>query len=104
MPAMRRPPHEGRNPRPLHENATRRSQPRIAETPSWCPPRAVHTQEPVREDAAVEIGADLALDESGHRCARLPCAGEEGLELFADHLVEERLLGPVAFVPGHAVP
>ena len=65
---------------------------------------AAHAEEPVREDAAVEVGADLALDEPRYRRARLACLGEEGLELFADDLVEERLLGLVAFVLGHTVP
>jgi hypothetical protein len=65
---------------------------------------AVHAEEAVREDAAVEVGAELALDEPGYRRARLACTTEKGLELFADDAVEERLLRLVAFVLGHAVP
>jgi len=64
----------------------------------------MHAKEPFREDAAVEVGADLALDEPRHRRAGLPRRIQEGLDLFADDLVEERLLGLVAFVLGHAVP
>ena len=64
---------------------------------------AVHAEEPVRQHAAIEVGADLALDEPRHRRTRLVCASQKGLELFADDLVEERLLGLVAFVANRVV-
>jgi len=51
------------------------------------------------EDAALEIGADLALDESGDGGARRSRPGQEGLELVADDGVEKSLLGLVTFVP-----
>jgi hypothetical protein len=58
---------------------------------------AVHTQEPVRQHAPVEMGADLALDEPCHRRSRLACASQKRLELSADDVVEERLFGLMAF-------
>ena len=51
------------------------------------------------EYTAVQIGADLALDELGDGRPGRSCSGEEGLELVADDLMEEGLLGLVAFVP-----
>jgi len=41
----------------------------------------------------------LALDEARDGHASRSCAGEEGLELVADDLMEEGLLGLVTFVP-----
>jgi len=52
----------------------------------------------VGEDAALEIGADLALDEAGDGRPRRSCAGEEGLEFGSDDPVEEGLLGLVTCV------
>ena len=50
------------------------------------------------EDAALEIAADLAFDEAGDGRPHRSCAGEEGLELVADDLMEKGLLGLVTFV------
>ncbi len=63
---------------------------------------AVHAEKALCEDAAVEMGAELALDEARHRCVLLAGADQEGLELLADDLVQERLLGGVALVLEHA--
>jgi len=54
------------------------------------------------EDAAVEVGAQLALHEGGQPTAMgapLPGGGEERLEPLPDDLVEQRLLGLAAAVP-----
>ncbi len=61
---------------------------------------AVDAQKAMSQDAALEITAHLALDEPGDGGPHPSCAGEEGLEFVADDLVEEGLLGLVAFVPG----
>jgi hypothetical protein len=48
------------------------------------------------QDPAVEVGAEVALDEGGEPAAcgaPLPGCGEEGLEPVADDQVEEGLLG-----------
>jgi len=62
-------------------------------------PVAMNSPESVSEHTAVQIGADLALDEAGDRHVSRSCTGEEGLELVADDLMEEGLLGLVTFVP-----
>jgi len=59
---------------------------------------AAHAHESVSQNAAFEVGADLAFDEAGDGRPHRSRAGEEGLELVADDLVEERFLGLVAFV------
>jgi hypothetical protein len=61
---------------------------------------AVDAKESMGEDAALEIGAHLALDEPGDGGPHPFCVGEEGLEFVAEDGVEEGLLGLVAFVPG----
>jgi hypothetical protein len=43
----------------------------------------------MRQIAALEVGADLALNESGRGCAGRSRSGTEGLELVADNGVEE---------------
>jgi len=52
----------------------------------------------VSENSAVQVGAEFALDEAGHRRTIASGSGEEGLELLPDNFVKERLLGLVAFV------
>ncbi len=59
---------------------------------------AMDTQKAVRKHAALEVGAEFALDEAGHGRTIAPRSGEEGLELLPDDFVKERLLGLVAFV------
>jgi len=59
---------------------------------------AMHPQKSMRENPALEISADLSLDESGNRRALPSRASQEGLELFADDFVEKCLFGFVAFV------
>jgi hypothetical protein len=59
---------------------------------------AMNAQESVGEHAALEISADLALDEARDGRTRRPLALEERLELLAHDAVEERLLGLVTFV------
>jgi hypothetical protein len=53
----------------------------------------MNSQESVSEHAAVQIGADLALDEAGDGHVSRSWAGEEGLELVADDLMKKGLLG-----------
>ena len=48
--------------------------------------------------AALEIRADLALDEASHGSTRGSGAREERLHILADDAMEERLLGLMAFV------
>ena len=45
------------------------------------------------KDAAVEIGAELALDEARNGLVTNAASREKGLEVLADGLVEKRLLG-----------
>jgi len=59
---------------------------------------AVQAQEPVGQDAAVEIGAQFALHETSDRRALLACAREEALEVLSHDFVEQRVLGLVALV------
>ncbi len=55
-------------------------------------------QKSMSEYPALEIRTDLSLDESGDGCALPSRPSQEGLELFADDLVQKRLFGLVAFV------
>ena len=50
------------------------------------------------EDSTFEIGADLSLDEPTDGRALPPRPSQKGLELFANDLVQKRLLGFMAFV------
>ena len=59
---------------------------------------AVEAKEAASQDAAVEVGPQLALDEASDRSALLPCVGEEDLEVLSDDFVEQGLLGLVALV------
>ena len=43
-----------------------------------------HPGESMREDPAVEISTELALDKGGIAVSRTPSVGEEGLQVFAD--------------------
>ena len=52
------------------------------------------------QHAALEIAADLALDEAGDGRARRASPGEERHDLRADDLMKEGLLGLVAGVVG----
>jgi len=61
---------------------------------------AVDPDEPVGEDAALEIGADLAFDEAGDGSTCGPSPAEKGDQLRADHLVKKSLLGLVSGVFG----
>ena len=56
------------------------------------------------QHTALEIGPQLAFDESRHGCTVLSRIREERLELLADDFVEERLLRLVALVSGHGAP
>jgi hypothetical protein len=53
-----------------------------------------------RKDAAIEIGADFALDEASNWGSLFARVGEEGFECLSDDFVEKRLLRPVALVAG----
>jgi hypothetical protein len=65
---------------------------------------AVYPDETSGEHAAVEVATQLSLHESRDRCTLLTRMGEEGLELLADHFVEQCLLRLVALVLCHADP
>ncbi len=60
---------------------------------------AVDAQEAMGEHAALEVGTNLALDETSDGSTRGSGAREERLHILADDAMEERLLGLVAFVP-----
>jgi hypothetical protein len=62
--------------------------------------RALNAQKAPRQDAAVEIAAELALDMGGISGARLasPGLGKQCLGVLAYHLVEHGLVGPAASV------
>ncbi len=53
----------------------------------------MHAHEPMSEDAALEEGAQLALDEPGHGMPPLLAADQERLELLAHDLIEHGALG-----------
>ena len=82
--AMRRPPQEGQNPRPL---ARERHEAVVAAFV------AAEAQEPVGEDAAApgRRGAHCST-KCGAGRSRGSCAGEEGLELLANDAVQQCLL------------
>ncbi len=61
-------------------------------------PVAVDTQKSTSEDPALEIGADLFLDEPCDGRTLLPRPSQEGFELFTNDLVQKRLFRLVAFV------
>ena len=86
---MRRPQHDGQNPRPLQEKATRISR---------AQPRAAEAGEAAGHDAAAEEGAQLALDEARQPLAAAapPRLGEKGLEVLADHALQDAVLGVAA--------
>jgi hypothetical protein len=48
----------------------------------------MEAQEAVGEHAASEVGAELALDETGYRVDSLSSPREKGLEVLANGLVE----------------
>jgi hypothetical protein len=87
---MRLAPHEGRNPRRLHENAT---------SFSCAHSFTTHTQKAVRQDAAFQIRLELVLDELRQTRPGVRFdLREEGLELFLHDPIERRLLRPVPLV------
>jgi hypothetical protein len=59
---------------------------------------AVDAQKAMGQNTALEIAPNLALDEAGDGGARGSRACEERFELRSDDLMEEGLLGLVAFV------
>ena len=65
---------------------------------------AAQAQEPVGQDAAIEIGAQFALHEACDRRALFACAREEALEVLSNDFVEQCLLGLVALVLDGARP
>ncbi len=65
---------------------------------------AAQAQEPVGQDAAVEIGAQFALYETSDRRALFARALEEALEVLSNDFVEQCLLGLVALVLDGAGP
>jgi hypothetical protein len=59
---------------------------------------AVHTQESVRQDAALEVGPDLALHETSDGSADRSRVFEEWLQVLTHNVVKECLFWLVAFV------
>ncbi len=59
---------------------------------------AVQAEETSREDSTIDVGAELAFDESRDRRALLAGVGEEGLEVLSHDFVEQCLLGLVTLV------
>ncbi len=56
------------------------------------------TQKSVSEYTALQIRTDLSLHEPGNGRTLPSCPSQEGLELLADHFVEQGLFGFMAFV------
>ena len=86
---MRRPQHDGQNPRPLHEKATRISR---AQPPQRkrAKPRAMTPQlRNSRSSRSTKRGSPSPPP----RCARL---GEKGLEVLAHHALQDAVLGVAA--------
>jgi len=65
---------------------------------------AMDAQEPMGEYPALEIRAQLSLDEVRDGLTPLASFCEKRLELFADDSMEQRSLRLAAFVLGHANP
>src|SRR5215475_10080498 len=88
---MRLPQHDGQNPLPLHENATRISCPQPSQR-NRAKPRAMTPQE--------RNSRSLPLDEGGQALAAAACPRllEEGLKLLAEHAMEDAVLGAPAHV------
>ena len=59
---------------------------------------AVQAEEAMSQHAAFEIGAELALDETGNGMATPASSGQEGLELRLDDAVKDALLGTTSLV------
>jgi len=55
-------------------------------------------QKSMREDPALKIGTDLSLDKASNRRTLPLRSSQEGLELFANDLMQKSLLGFVVFV------
>lgn len=91
---MRRPPQEGQKPLRLHENATSRSWPHA----SQCTRREQAKLASVGQDAALEVGADLALHEASDGGADRSRVLEEWLEVLTHDVVKEGLFWLVACV------
>ena len=58
----------------------------------------MQTEKPTREDPAIEVGAQLALDEASDRCAVFARSGKKALEAFSYDLVEHGSFRLVALV------
>ncbi len=99
MSAMRRPPHDGQNPLRLHENATSRSWPHA----SQCTRREQAKLASVGQDAALEVGADLALHEASDGGSDRSRVLEEWLEVLAYDMMKKPLLRLVACVGNRIV-
>jgi hypothetical protein len=63
----------------------------------------LHTQESVGQDAALEVGADLALHEASDGSADRSRVFEEWLEVLAYDMMKKRLLRLVALVGNRIV-
>ncbi len=65
---------------------------------------AAQPQETVRQDAALEEGVELVLDELRQAGAKVPLGlGKERCSVLLHHAVQRRLLGAVALVAERAV-
>ena len=63
----------------------------------------MHTQESVGQDAALKVGADLALHEASDRSTDRSRVFEEWLEVLANDMMKKRLLRLVACVGNRIV-
>jgi len=64
----------------------------------------MQAKETPSEDAAIEIGAQFALDEASNGRSPLARVREKRLEILSDDFVEKRLLRLVAVVVDHVDP
>ena len=84
---------------PPHSKAAREKPQAVAVAPAFV---AVDAQEPVRGDAAIQKGAEVAHNEKrGWVAAQLP-AGEEGLKVLRDRMVQRAFPCAARPVRAHA--
>ena len=60
----------------------------------------MHAQEAVGQDAAFQEGPELALDKAGYRPVPFLLPDQEGLQVFGNDLIQERLIRMAGLVGG----
>jgi hypothetical protein len=60
----------------------------------------MNAEKPVRENAALEIGAEFPLHKPGDRPLLITRALQECLDMLPDGLMEDRLIRAARMIPG----